>query len=208
MLFTKSEVRGEARELLVGRDRAKGLETERVRSLALTFDGVEGDCHSGLLVKSGSDLLKLHRRGTPLRNVRHATLVSVEELAEIARRLGIPALPGDWLGANIVTAGIPDLTLLPPSTRLQFPSGATLVVDLENEPCRQVADVIRKHHPDQGLGFVKAAQHKRGLAAWVEREGKVAVGDAITLWLPPQRIYTPALAAPDPEHESIPAALH
>jgi len=67
--------------------------------------------------------------------------------------------------------------------------------------------VIRKHHPEQGLQFVKLAQHKRGLAAWVEREGEVAAGDAITLWLPPQRIYAPALPAPDQEDEDIAVAL-
>lgn len=189
MLFTKAEITGRVKQLLVGRDRAKGIEKEGVERLALGFDGIVGDFHSGHISKSGSDLIRLHPRGTQLRNVRHATLVSEEELAEIAARMKIPAIRAEWLGANIVTSGIPELTLVPPSTRLQFPSGATLVVDLENEPCRQVADMVAKHHPDQTVGFVKAAQHKRGLAAWVEREGAIAVGDAIALFLPPQRIY-------------------
>ena len=34
--------------------------------------------------------------------------------------------------------------------------------------------------------------HRRGVTAWVERPGVIAAGDAITLWLPPQRIYSPA----------------
>jgi len=121
MLFTKSDIRGEVKEVLIGRDRAKGLETEAVPSITLTFDGVGGDFHRGAIVKSGSDLLKLHPRGTPLRNVRHVTLVSEEELAQVARRLAIPVLPGSWLGANIVTAGIPDLTLVPPRHESTFP---------------------------------------------------------------------------------------
>jgi len=77
-----------------------------------------------------------------------AKAVSEEELGEIAGLMGIPEMKAEWLGANVVTSGIPDLTLLTPSTRLQFPSGATIVVDLENFPCRQVADVVAQHHPE------------------------------------------------------------
>ena len=121
--------------------------------------------------------------------LRQATIVSREELADISAALGIPALPAGWLGANITTTGIPDLTLLPPSSRLQFPSGATIVVDMENMPCRQVSDVVSETYPEEGQYFVKAATHKRGLTAWVEREGDVCVGDTIKVWIPPQRIY-------------------
>jgi MOSC domain-containing protein YiiM len=117
------------------------------------------------------------------------TLVSAEELAEIAAAMGIPVAKPEWLGANIVTSGIPDLTLLPPSSRLQFTSGATLVVDMENHPCRQVADVILQYHPDVETGFINAGWNKRGLTAWVEREGVVSSGDAMVVWVPQQRIY-------------------
>jgi hypothetical protein len=189
MLFKKAKITAEVKQLLIGRDRARGIEKENADRLELRFEGIAGDFHAGLTSRSGSDLLRLYPRGSEIRNVRHATLVSEEELAEIARRMEIPAIRAEWLGANIVTAGIPDLTLLPPSTRIQFPCGAMLVVDLENEPCRQVADVIGKHHPEKGFGFIKAAEHRRGIAAWVERPGQVSVGDAITIWLPPQRIY-------------------
>jgi MOSC domain-containing protein YiiM len=103
--------------------------------------------------------------------------------------MGIREVKPEWVGANLVTAGIPELTLLPPSTRLQFPSGATLTVDLENGPCRYVAEVIAKHHPDAAERWIAAATHKRGVTAWVEREGTIAKGDAIALFLPPKRLY-------------------
>jgi hypothetical protein len=189
MLFTKSEIAAQVKQLLIGRDRSLGLEKEGVVTLDLTFEGVGGDFHRGPTNTSGSDLLGLYPRGSKIRNARQVTLVSLEELADIAARMGIPTVKAEWLGANIVTAGIAELSLMPPSTRLQFPSGATLVVDIENEPCRQVAEVIGRHHPEAGLGFIKAAKNRRGIAAWVEREGSVAVGDAIAVWLPPQRIY-------------------
>jgi hypothetical protein len=41
---------------------------------------------------------------------------------------------------------------------------------------------------------VKAAKHKRGITAWVEREGDVRLGDHITIWIPPQRLYGGATA--------------
>ena len=72
-----------------------------------------------------------------------------------------------------VGSGVP---VLPPSTRLQFPSGAMIVVDAENHPCRYPADIISKHHPEQKKGFVAAAMHKRGVVGWVEAEGIIRAG--------------------------------
>ncbi len=191
-LFTKMAFHGKVQKLLVGPDRATGLEKASVGAINLLFSGIEGDCHAGLTRKSDSRTLKLYRRDTDIRNVRQASLLSEEELAAIATVMGIAKVEPEWVGANIVTGGIPDLTLLPPSTRLQFPSGATLAVDLENAPCRYVADVIARHHRDAAPRWIKAATHKRGVTAWVEREGPVRLGDAISVFVPPQRIYAHA----------------
>jgi len=188
-LITKAPFEGKVETLLLGADRAQGLEKSPVPAITLTFAGIDGDCHAGLTRKSDTRTLRLYRRDTDIRNVRQLSLLSVEELAEVAAAMDIAEVKPEWVGANLVTSGIPDLTLLPPSTRLQFPSGATLVVDLENAPCRFVADVIAKHQADAADRWIKAATHKRGVTAWVEREGEVRLGDAITLFLPPQRLY-------------------
>jgi hypothetical protein len=188
-LLIKAPFTGRVDLLLKGAARAEGLEKASADELVLSFAGIEGDCHAGLTRPSDSRTVQQYRRNTEIRNVRQVTLLAQEELAEVARAMGIPEIKPEWVGANIVTTGIPDLTLLPPSTRLQFPSGATLTVDLENAPCRQVADVVSAHYPEQRMGFVKAATHKRGVTAWVEREGTIRTGDTVILWLPPQRIY-------------------
>lgn len=188
-LMTKLAATGRVEALLKNADRATGLEKARADGLALRFDGIVGDCHSGLTRPADVRTIKQYPRDTPIRNVRQLTLLSVEELIDIAAVMEIAEVKPEWIGANMVTSGIPDLTLLPPSSRLQFPSGATIVVDMENEPCRYPADIIARHNPEQKVGFVKAAKHKRGITAWVEREGDVALGDAITIWIPPQRLY-------------------
>ncbi len=188
-LLTKLAFTGRVEALLRNADRRTGLEKSRVEALKLRFDGIEGDCHSGLTRPADVRTLKQYPRDTPIRNVRQLTLLSVEELGQIAAIMEIPAVEPEWIGANAVTSGIPDLTLLPPSSRLQFPSGATIVVDMENEPCRYPAEIIERHNPQQKVGFVKAAKHKRGITAWVEREGDVRLHDAITIWIPPQRLY-------------------
>jgi MOSC domain-containing protein YiiM len=188
-LMTKLSFTGRVEALLANADRATGLEKSRVDGLTLRFEGIDGDCHSGLTRKADVRTLRQYPRDTPIRNVRQLTLLSVEELADIAGVMAIREVKPEWVGANVVTSGIPDLTLLPPSSRMQFPSGATIVVDMENEPCRYPAEIIEKHNPDQKVGFVKAAKDKRGVTAWVEREGKVAPGDEIVIWIPPQRLY-------------------
>lgn len=188
-LMIKLAATGRVEALLRNPDRKAGLEKSRADGLTLRFDGIEGDCHSGLTRPADVRTIKQYPRDTPIRNVRQLTLLSVEELSDIAVIMEIPDVKPEWVGANMVTSGIPDLTLLPPSSRLQFPSGATIVVDMENEPCRYPADIIASHNPQQKVGFVKAAKHKRGITAWVEREGDVKLGDAIIIWIPPQRLY-------------------
>ena len=187
--MSKTPFTGKATKLLLSANRDAGLEKSEVRKLELLFSGIEGDVHSGFTRKSDVRTIKQYPRDTDIRNVRQLTLVSEEELIEIAALMGIPEMKAEWLGANIVTLGIPDLTMLTPSTRMQFPSGATIVVDMENFPCRQVADVVAKHYSEPKAGLVPSAIHKRGVTAWVEREGVINVGDEIVLWVPQQRIY-------------------
>ena len=191
-LLSKTSFSGTVTQLLASPDREAGLEKQRREAVILRFDGVEGDCHGGLSRKSDSRMLKQFKRGTVVKNARQVSMLSEEELAEVALKMGIPAIRPEWVGANIVIRGIPDLTLLPPSTRMRFPSGAAIVVDLENLPCRYPADIIARQHPEQKQGFVAAARHKRGVVGWVEAEGDIRLGDSITLWLPPRRLYSHA----------------
>lgn len=188
-IMTRARCTGRVEQLLTARDRRAGLETAPLPQLPLTLDGIPGDCHAGRTRKSDSRTLQLYPRGTEIANVRQLSLLSQEELADVAAALAIPALPASWLGANMLVSGIADLTRLPPSTRLQFPSGAVLAVDMENYPCCQVAAVIARTYPVAAVQFVTAAMHKRGVTAWVERAGPVCVGDAIAVWLPPDHGY-------------------
>ena len=191
-LLTKLSFQGSVETLLASPDRDTGLEKQTVAEAQFLFTGMVGDCHGGLTRKSDSRMLKQYKRGTEVRNSRQVSILSAEELTEVAERMGIPAVRPEWVGANMVIRGIPDLTLLPPSTRLKFPSGAMIVVDAENHPCRYPADIIAKHHPEAKKGFVAAAMHKRGVVGWIEAEGVIRSGDRITIWIPPQRIYAHA----------------
>ncbi len=149
----------------------------------VTYAGLEGDRHAGLTMRAGVRQKHLPK-GTEIRNARQLSLVSVEELEVISRALGVSRVDFRWLGANLLVRGAPSLTRWPPGSRLQCASGAVLVIDGENEPCRKAGQAIV-----EGLGaeaqlaarFVKAAQHLRGLVAWVERPGTMRVGDALTL---------------------------
>jgi hypothetical protein len=191
-ILTKLDFLGRVEACFSSPKRETGLEKPQQDQLIITFDGIDGDCHASRNRLSDSRMLKQYQRGTSVANSRQLSLVSVEELADIAKALDIPKVEPEWLGTNLVTSGIPDLTLLPPSTRMMFSSGATLIVDLENAPCRYPADIIEQHHPGHGLAFPQRAKHKRGVVARVEREGMIKPGDSITLFIPPQRIYAHA----------------
>lgn len=155
--------------------------TRPVERLALTWGGIENDRHFGLTAKAGVRQ-KHHPAGTEIRNARQLSIVSEEELAEIAGTLQVPRMAWTWLGANLCLTGLPKLTQLLPSTRLKFPSGACVVIDGENKPCTGPGkQAQRALGAPAGLvaQFVKAAHQRRGVVAWVERPGVVAAGDVI-----------------------------
>ncbi len=169
-------------------DRSASLASDPAGTLRIGFDGPEGEMHGGSIRPSCSRVTKQHPRGTPIRNVRQLSIVSEEELAEIAVGLGLDRLEPAWIGATLCLSGLPDLSLLPPSSRLQGPDGATLVVDMLNQPCHLPDPVIRAATGREKLAksFKAAAKHRRGITAWVEREGTLSPGDVLRLHIPVQ----------------------
>ena len=174
----------------VNRSRAAALETEGVGEMALSFAGAEGESHAGLTRPSCSRVVAQHKRGTEIRNTRQLSLVAAEDLAAIAMAMGIVALPPALVGASMVLEGLPDFTHLPPTSRLQDEAtGATLVVDMENRPCSLPAKPIEVLYPGKGRAFKPAAKGRRGVTAWVEREGIVTLGAVLRLHIPDQPIW-------------------
>ena len=172
-------------------DRDASLRSTTLEEVGLTYAGIAGEAHGGLTRPSCSRVVSQHPKGTDIRNVRQLSVVSAEELAEIAADCGLDALDPALIGASLVISGIPDFTHLPPSSRLQMPDGATLVVDMENRPCHLPAKPINADHPGAGDKFKAAAKGKRGVTAWVEREGTMRVGDVVRLHVPDQRAWRP-----------------
>lgn len=155
--------------------------------MALSFAGYAGEIHAGLTRPSCSRVTRQYPKGTEIRNVRQLCIVSAEEMADIAETMQLDQMDYAWVGASVVLQGIPDLTHLPPSSRLQGPDGVTLVVDMENLPCQEPAATIERALPGYGKGFKSAAAGKRGVTAWVEREGVLRLGDEVRLHIPGQR---------------------
>jgi hypothetical protein len=170
------------------RDRAE-LDTVGILEMPLGFDGYGPDTHSGQTRASCTRVVRQHPKGTTIRNTRQVTLVSAEELDEVAERLGLDRVEPGWLGASVVVEGIPDFSHLPPSSRLQGSDGVTLTIDMQNRPCRFPAQTIDAAHPGHGKGFQAAARGRRGVTAWVERPGTLSVGDSLRVHVPDQRAW-------------------
>jgi hypothetical protein len=173
---------GTVRAVLVGRDPRSLVSTPQLR-VNVTFEGFEDDRHSGITHPSDGRT-PFYPRGTEIRNHRQVSLVSVEELAQIAGALNLPEVRPEWLGANLLVEGIPSFTLLPYMTRLFFGSGAVLVVTDETLPCSDPGKVLEEQFPQvSGLAaeFPRAALHRSGLVAVVDRPGVIQVGDELRL---------------------------
>lgn len=176
--------------LVANDDRAELLAQPR-EALDLTFAGVAGSVHGGATRASCSRVTSQYPRGTEIRNERQLSIISEEDLGEIATALGLDRIDPARLGATMVVRGLPDFSYIPPSSRLQAPSGATLTVDMQNRPCQFPAKSIEAVAPGKGKGFKPAAKGRRGVTASVAREGRVAVGDTLRLHIPDQRGWQP-----------------
>jgi hypothetical protein len=167
--------------------------TEPVGELKLGFEGISDDFHAGFTRRSGGRE-PWYPRGTEMRNERQISIVAADELAIVAERMKLAEIKPEWIGANIVMAGVPRLSMLPAGTLLFFAGGATIKVDGQNGPCRLSGRSVAEHAgmADVTAGallFPKVAKRLRGLVAWVEKPGTIAAGEAVSVRVPDQWIY-------------------
>lgn len=198
-MLSPTDIYGEVAYLGVNVDRDATLESAPRERVVATYEGFDGEAHGGLTRPSCSRVLRIHpKRGTEIRNTRQITILGAEELADIGADMSLgEAVRPEWIGANLVLSGVPTLTQVPPSSRLVFDGGAVITVDVENGPCKFPGEVIERHHPGKGKAFPKAARGRRGVVAWIEKTGEIALGERCRLHIPPQRIYAPALTTAD-----------
>ncbi len=165
------------------------LHKDELERVEVDAEGFPGDRHRGLtrLARQGDK----DPEGTVRRNERQWSGVSAEELAIISRRMDLARpLAAVTLGANLCVEGIPELSQLPRGTRLLFPSGAALVVEESNPPCKYMAAEIEAAYmtstgdPAAGKMFGKHAFGLRGVVGVVDVLGEIRRGDRIKLEVP------------------------
>lgn len=176
---------GEVASVMILEEGAKIISTQ-VPKVTVTEAGFKGDRHAGLTRRADVRSPDVPR-GTPIPNTRQVSIVSQEDLAEIARRLNLPTVQPAWLGANLCLKGLGRLADLPSDTRLAFSGGCVLVVSDENNPCTGPGEALEAQYPDRtGLAskFPKQALHLRGVVAWVETPGLIAEGESVSVLFP------------------------
>jgi len=172
-------------------DDRTALKSEPRSHLDLTFAGIAAECHEGLTRPSCSRVSSQYPKGTAIKNERQLCIISEEELTQVAAKMGLDAIDPARLGATIMVRGLPDFTFVPPSSRLQAPSGATMTVDMENRPCHLVTRSLTAEYGNLETTFKSAAKNLRGVTAWVAAEGRIDLGDTLTLHIPDQRPWSP-----------------
>lgn len=182
------EYRGRVETILITPEFMPGTPVDEVK---VAWEGFSGDKHYGLTMKAGSSQ-EPYPKGTEVRNVRQISIVSVEELKQVAQAMDLPAIEPAWVGANLMISGIPRLTQLPSGSRLYFDNGVGLVIEGENLPCTTAGGSLQQQFPNRPeitTIFPKKAIGKRGLVGWVERPGKLTKGEGFLVRLA-QDIHT------------------
>lgn len=164
------------------------LSKQQLPSIQAELDGIVGDRHRSYFRKAWAG--DKQPTGTVRRNERQWSAVSVEELAEIQKDMGLEnPLTAESLGANLCISGLPGLSRLPKGTLLQFPSGAELIVEEYNPPCHEMGQKLADLHasssgePLSSTAFSKAAKLSRGVVGVVEVAGAINEGDEVTVVL-------------------------
>lgn len=164
------------------------LVSRRVSSVRVLENGLEGDKHQGWFRKADARA-RHYPKGTRIWNSRQISIVSEEELALIAKDLGVERVESEWLGANMCLRGVSDVSLLPPRTKIFIPSDdggpdVGLYITAPNKPRVGPGEVIQLNNPHiQGLAvqFPKVAMNKRGVVAVVECRGVVREGTTVSV---------------------------
>mgnify|MGYP001568339053 CR=1 FL=1 len=164
------------------------LVSKRVSSVQVLECGFLGDKHTGWL--RGADVrARRYPEGTVIWNSRQLSLVSEEELAFVASKLGIPEIKPEWLGANICIRGILDFSFLQPRTKVFIPDkdgglDIGIYITAPNKPCIGPGKIIQANYPDVpdlAVEFPKAAINKRGVVAVVEHGGFIQEGAIVSV---------------------------
>jgi hypothetical protein len=169
-----------------------GFQSEAMEKLTVDLEGIVTNRHRGWTRKADGRVPYLPR-GTTIRNERHLSIVSTEDLAIMAEKLDIAHLDPRWLGANVVVSGIPHFSYLPRGTHLMLPAKTILNVTDQNAPCTLSGEAIASHvidRPDIKRQFPALAHGLRGVVATVEHGGTIAAGMTIDARVPAQWLYT------------------
>jgi MOSC domain-containing protein YiiM len=153
-------------------------------SIDVEFDGIVGDPHRSFERATWAG--DKQPKGTRRRNERQWSAVSIEELTQIGEAMSLERPPSaEDLGVNLCLSGISELSRLPKGTLLRFPSGAELVVEEYNPPCRAMGEQIAKKYrtrsgePPSTTAFSAAAKFLRGIVGVVEVPGRINAGDTV-----------------------------
>ena len=170
-------------EAILIADNPETFVSRRISEVNLEFGGIPGDRHFGTTYPANSRQ-PMYPRGTEILNRRQITVLAAEECAIIAEKLEIEFLLPEWLGANLLLSGFPELTRLTMGSRILFPNGVGLICMGENRPCTLPGEVIKKLHnnrPELAAEFVRAAFRRRGIVCAVERPGKIHQGNKVSI---------------------------
>ncbi|MCA9383270.1 MOSC domain-containing protein [Candidatus Dojkabacteria bacterium] len=167
--------------VFIGSEQVRSVPAEKIY---LDWDGIRGDRHYGR-TKFAGVREKYLAKGTEMINLRQVSIVSTEELDQVAKLLEVDNIMPEDVSANITISGIPDFTKIPFGSIMQFELQANLLLTGDNFPCIIPGQEIEDRTGQKMAHlFAKQAVHKRGQTALILRPGIIKPGSRFQIILP------------------------
>jgi len=157
--------------------------------LQAELDGFVGDRHRSLQRECWAG--DKQPEGSLRRNERMWSAMSVEEINNIQQQMDLKEpLKSSDMGVNLCFQGIPDFSQLPRGCILKFPSGAELIVEEYNPPCKEMGEKLATIYSTNSGKAIRAAdfsrhsKYCRGLVGIVEVAGVIKANDEVIVEFP------------------------
>lgn len=160
------------------------VQSIKKKKILLTWEGIVGDRHFGR-TKIAGVRENYVPKGTEVMNQRQVSIISKDEIKQIAERMELDSMYPEDLGVNILIDNIKDFSRVPFGSIMQFEHCANILLTGDNFPCIYPGyEIDARNGTSKFSKFAKSAMHIRGQTGMCLRPGVIKPKSTFKIIIP------------------------